>query len=305
MENRPGAQPKRLTDSYTDEFKAIRWRKFEVATIPDADNNLLYARLYKPEKPDASHPAVIYVHGAGYAQSVFKNWGGFGTTPFFNMLLQSGYTVLDLDYRGSSGYGRDCRTAIYRSMGGKDIDSAVAAAKWLTNTQGIDPRRIGIYGGSYGGFFTLMALFEHPGVFAAGAALYPVTDWAHYNHPYTSNILNLPYQDEEAYRRSSPIYHAEGLQDRLLILHGMHDRNVNFQDTIRLAQHLIELKKTGWELAVMPIEDHGFRTDTSRLDSNRRIFGLFEEVLKRTLPPLSSQDKTASRRAPGPAKSTN
>ena len=305
MENRAGAQTKRLTDSYTDEFKSYRWRKFEIAQIPDADNNLLYARLYKPDKPDPTHAAVIYVHGAGYAQSVFKNWGAFGTTPFFNVLLQSGYTVLDLDYRGSSGYGRDCRTAIYRSMGGKDIDSAVAAAKWLTNNQGIDPRRIGIYGGSYGGFFTLMALFEHPGVFAAGAALYPVTDWAHYNHPYTSNILNLPYQDEDAYHRSSPIYHAEGLQDRLLILHGMHDRNVNFQDTIRLAQHLIELKKTGWELAVMPIEDHGFRTDTSRLDSNRRIFGLFEEVLKRPLPPLSSQDKTASRKATGPSKVAN
>ncbi|HSE98541.1 MAG TPA: prolyl oligopeptidase family serine peptidase [Blastocatellia bacterium] len=285
MENRPGAQMKRMVDSYTDEFKSYRWRKFDIVTFPDADNNTLYARLYKPERPDPLRPAVIYVHGAGYAQSVFKNWGGQNTTPFFNVLLQAGYTVLDLDYRGSSGYGRDCRTAIYRNMGGKDIDSAVAAARWLAASHGIDPRRIGIYGGSYGGFFTLMALFKHPGVFAAGAALYPVTDWAHYNHPYTSNILNLPYEDDEAYDSSSPIYHAQGLQDRLLILHGMHDRNVHYQDTIRLAQRLIELKKPGWELATLPIEDHGFQTEGSRLDSNRRIFGLFEEALKRPLPP--------------------
>jgi dipeptidyl aminopeptidase/acylaminoacyl peptidase len=292
MENRPGATPRRLTDSYTDEFKGFAWRKFELVQIPDAYGNQLYARLYKPEKPHVTRPAVIYVHGAGYAQSVYRNWGGAGTTPFFNVLLQAGYTVLDLDYRGSSGYGRDCRTDIYRNMGGKDIDSAVSAARWLAATHGVDARRIGIYGGSYGGFFTLMALFKHPGVFAAGAALYPVTDWAHYNHPYTSNILNNPYEDDEAYRRSSPIYHAAGLQDRLLILHGMFDRNVHYQDTVRLAQHLIELKKSGWELASMPIEDHGWQNEPSRLDSNRRIFGLFEEVLKRPLPPLRMTAKT-------------
>ena len=286
MENRAGAMAKRLTDSYTDEFKGYKWRKFEIVQIPDNYGNQLYARLYKPERPHATRPAVIYVHGAGYAQSVFRNWGGAGTTPMFNVLLQAGYTVLDLDYRGSSGYGRDCRTDIYRAMGGKDIDSAVSAAKWLAANHGVDPRRIGIYGGSYGGFFTLMALFQHPGVFAAGAALYPVTDWAHYNHPYTSNILNNPYDDDPAYRRSSPIYHAAGLKDRLLILHGMFDRNVHYQDTIRLAQKLIELKKPGWELATLPIEDHGWQNEPSRLDSNRRIFGLFEEVLKRPLPPI-------------------
>ena len=297
MENKPGAVAKRLTDSYTAEFKRYLWRKFELVTIPDADNNALYARLYLPEKPNALHPAVIYVHGAGYAQSVYQNWGGFGTTPFFNYLLQAGYTVLDLDYRGSSGYGRDCRTSIYRNMGGKDIDSAVAAARWLAEKHGVDPRRIGIFGGSYGGFFTLMALFKHPGVFAAGAALYPVTDWAHYNHPYTSNILNLPYEDDEAYRRSSPIYFADNLKDRLLILHGMFDRNVNFQDTVRLVERLIELKKTGWELAAMPVEDHGWRQEYSRLDSYRRIFGLFEEVLKRPMPALPKGTKAASNRA--------
>ncbi len=301
MENRAGATAKKLTDSYTDEFKGYKWRKFEIVQIPDNYGNQLYARLYKPERPHATKPAVIYVHGAGYAQSVFRNWGGAGTTPMFNVLLQAGYTVLDLDYRGSSGYGRDCRTDIYRAMGGKDIDSAVSAAKWLAANHGVDPRRIGIYGGSYGGFFTLMALFQHPGVFAAGAALYPVTDWAHYNHPYTSNILNNPYDDDPAYRRSSPIYHAAGLKDRLLILHGMYDRNVHYQDTVRLAQRLIELKKPGWELASLPVEDHGWQNEFSRLDSNRRIFNLFEETLKRPLPLLkmTAEGKKAAKQTTG------
>ena len=116
----------------------------------------------------------------------------------------------------------------------------------------MNPKRIGVYGGSYGGFITLMAMFTTPDVFAAGAALRPVTDWAHYNHGYTSNILNVPQKDAEAYRKSSPIYFAEGLKGALLICHGMVDTNVHFQDSVRLAQRLIELRKENWELRAVP-----------------------------------------------------
>jgi len=117
-------------------------------------------------------------------------------------------------------------------------------------------------------------------VFAAGAALRPVTDWAHYNHGYTSSILNLPQKDQEAYQRSSPIYHAAGLQGALLICHGMVDVNVHFQDSVRLAQKLIELRKENWELAVYPVEDHGFVQDSSWADEYKRILKLFETHLR-------------------------
>ena len=109
--------------------------------------------------------------------------------------------MIDIDYRGSAGYGRDWRAGIYDFMGGKDLDDHVDAARWLVKQHGVDPRRIGLYGGSYGGFITLMAMFTQPDVFAAGAALRPVTDWAHYNHGYTANILNVPQKDLEAYAR--------------------------------------------------------------------------------------------------------
>jgi dipeptidyl aminopeptidase/acylaminoacyl peptidase len=145
----------------------------------------------------------------------------------------------------------------------------------------IDPDRIGIYGGSYGGFITLMAMFTAPGTFKAGAALRSVTDWAHYNHPYTSNILNTPVEDSIAYRKSSPIYHAEGLQDHLVILHGMVDRNVQFQDVVRLAQRLIELGKDNWEFAVFPMEGHGFVEPSSWADEYKRIYKIFEDNLKK------------------------
>ncbi len=124
-----------------------------------------------------------------------------------------------------------------------------------------------------------MAMFTEPDIFAAGAALRPVTDWAYYNHWYTSRILGLPQDDAEAYRKSSPIYHAGGLRGALLIAHGMVDQNVHFQDTVRLVERLIELGKENWEVAIYPKEDHGFRHAWSWTDEYRRILELFEENL--------------------------
>jgi dipeptidyl aminopeptidase/acylaminoacyl peptidase len=188
--------------------------------------------------------------------------------------------VLDPDYRASSGYGRDWRTAIYRHMGGHDLNDVVDGAKFLVETEKVNPRRIGVYGGSYGGFITLMAMFTTPDVFAAGAALRPVTDWSHYNHGYTSNILNTPLVDPEAFKKSSPIYFADGLKGHLLILHGMVDTNVFFQDSVRLVQRLIELRKENWSIAPYPVENHGFTEETSWADEYKRILNLFNERVK-------------------------
>ena len=166
---------------------------------------------------------------------------------------------MDIDYRGSDGYGRNVRTGIYRYMGGLDLSDQLDGKKYLVDNLGIDANRVGIYGGSYGGFITLMALLTKPNEFKAGAALRSVTDWAHYNQGYTANILNFPETDSIAYRRSSPIYFAENLQDKLIMLHGMVDDNVQFQDVVRLSQRFIELGKKDWELAVFPVEEHGFK----------------------------------------------
>ena len=204
---------------------------------------------------------------------------------FNHFLATKGYVVLDIDYRGSAGYGRDWRTAIYRFMGGRDLQDQMDGSKYLASTFGVNPERIGMYGGSYGGFMTLMALFTEPKHFGAGAALRSVTDWAHYNHQYTGQILNLPQDDSVAYHRSSPIFHAEGLEDPLLMLHGMVDQNVNFQDIVRLNERLIELGKINWDLAVFPVEDHGFVRPASWTDEYRRIFDLFE----RTIGPTGSK----------------
>ncbi|GAB3199137.1 dipeptidyl aminopeptidase/acylaminoacyl peptidase [Pontibacter aydingkolensis] len=282
MDNKKGAKPKQVTSSLTDEFKSYDWREPEVITFKAKDGVDVYARLYRPENAKNNGPAVIFVHGAGYLQNAHQWWSSyFREYIFHNFLVDQGYTVLDIDYRGSAGYGRDVRTGIYRFMGGKDLSDHVDGAKHLVEKYNVDPKKIGIYGGSYGGFITLMAMFTEPDVFAAGAALRSVTDWAHYNHGYTSNILNTPYTDSTAYAKSSPIYYAEGLKGALLICHGMVDTNVHFQDVVRLTQRLIELKKDNWELAVYPVEDHGFVEPASWTDEYKRIYKLFEENLKK------------------------
>ncbi|OUJ75105.1 S9 family peptidase [Hymenobacter crusticola] len=283
MDNKPGAKPRQLTHSTTAEFESYAWRDPEIIKIKATDGADVYARLYRPASPVAQGPAVIFVHGAGYLQNAHKWWSQYSREYMFNnLLVDKGYTVLDIDYRGSSGYGRDVRTGIYRYMGGKDLSDHVDGAKLLVEKYGVSPQRIGIYGGSYGGFITLMAMFTQPDVFRAGAGLRSVTDWAHYNHGYTDNILNEPYNDSLAYTRSSPIYYAEGLKGALLMCHGMVDTNVHFEDIVRLSQRLIELHKENWELAVYPVENHGFEEPASWTDEYKRILKLFETNLKST-----------------------
>ena len=264
----------------SDEFLQYPWRENKIFTITARDGQPVYARIYEPKAGTKNNAAVIFVHGAGYLQNVHYWWSSYSREYMFNNLLaDKGYTVIDIDYRGSAGYGRDWRTGIYRYMGGKDLDDEVDAAKYLVKELGIDSTRIGMYGGSYGGFMTLMALFTQPNVIKAGAALRPVTDWSHYNHGYTANILNIPQDDSIAYARSSPINFASGLKNHLLICHGMIDVNVHYQDAVRLSQKLIELGKDNWEMASYPMEDHGFVEPSSWTDEYKRILKLFDKEL--------------------------
>jgi dipeptidyl aminopeptidase/acylaminoacyl peptidase len=281
QENKPNAKPVQVTDkAMSDDFKSYAWRDTKIFTFTARDGAQVYARIYEPKAGTKNNAAVIFVHGAGYLQNVNYQWSYYFREMMFNNLLaDKGYTVLDVDYRASAGYGRNWRTGIYRYMGGKDLDDEVDAAHYLVQQLGIDSARIGIYGGSYGGFMTLMAMFTKPGVFKAGAALRSVTDWAHYDHEYTAAILNEPFTDSIAYARSSPINFAAGLKNHLLICHGMVDENVHFQDDVRLVQRLIELGKDNWELAVYPVEDHGFIESSSWTDEYKRILKLFDENL--------------------------
>ncbi|WP_434036190.1 prolyl oligopeptidase family serine peptidase [Formosa sp. 4Alg 33] len=269
-----------ITNSTTDAFNAYAWRAPKVITFTATDGAEVHARLYNPDAKVKNKAAVIFVHGAGYLQNAHQWWSVYYREYMFhNLLVDNGYTVLDIDYRGSAGYGSAWRTGIYRHMGGKDLSDQVDGAAYLVKELGIDKDKVGIYGGSYGGFITLMGMFNEADTFAAGAAIRSVGDWAAYNHGYTARILNTPVTDSLAYRRSSPIYFADGLKGDLLILHGMVDDNVHFQDMVRVSQRLIELGKTNWEMAVYPVERHGFVEPSSWTDEYNRIFTLFNKSL--------------------------
>jgi dipeptidyl aminopeptidase/acylaminoacyl peptidase len=182
---------------------------------------------------------------------------------------------------------------VFRNLGTPEIESLDAAVEYLVTKCGVDRKRIGLYGHSQGAYVTLMALFMRPGKFAVGAAQAPPIDNAHLPTFYdVTRILNIPWQEPEVYKRTSPIYYADKLQDRLIIFHGINDTNVPIQETFRLAQRFIELGKTGWEVAVYPTESHVPRQAASRLDIERRRFALFESVLKT---PASAGRKTARR----------
>jgi dipeptidyl aminopeptidase/acylaminoacyl peptidase len=278
----PGAEMVPVTVSPEEDWLAFPWIDAEIVEFEARDGTMVPARIYRPSDlgAESNGAAVLFVHGAGYLQNVHRWWSSyFREYMFHHFLAAQGFTVLDVDYRASAGYGRDWRTAIYRHMGGWDLWDYVDGVQWLAENEGVDPGRIGIYGGSYGGFLTLMALFTEPDVFQAGAALRSVTDWAHYNEGYTSRILNRPQDDPEAYRQSSPIYFAEQFEGHLLMGHPMYDTNVHFSDIVRLTQRLIELGKENWELSVYPTENHGMVEPWSWVDQYRRIYELFWRTL--------------------------
>ena len=278
-----GGEARKLTDTRSARYKAIAWQPPRFVRVPSSHfDGSIPAKLYLPEMVEGKrYPVVMFVHGAGYTQNVHRRFPYyFREQMFHNLLTQEGFIVLDMDYRASEGYGRDWRTAIYRQMGHPELEDHLDGIDWLVANHQADRQRVGIYGGSYGGFMSLIALFRAPEAFQAGAALRPVTDWTAYNHEYTSNILNTPEIDPEAYRRSSPIEFADGLKGRLLIAHGMLDDNVFYQDSVRLAQKLIELHKAGWELASYPMERHSFVHADSWYDEYRRIHELMRDTLK-------------------------
>lgn len=286
--NSDGSSARDLTDTRTAQYKAMHWVEPQFVKIPSSHGNFgIWAKYYQPagyedtHDTSHSHPAVIFVHGAGYLQDVDKGWSYYFREQMFNNLLtQEGYVVLDMDYRGSAGYGRDWRDAIYRHMGHPELQDLLDGKAWMVNNHHVDPTRIGVYGGSYGGFMTEMAILRAPGQFAAGAALRPPSDWTSYNDGYTSDILNTPQLDPEAYKISSPIEYAKNLQDPLLIMHGLIDNNVMPGDSIRLYQRFIELHKDNFWISLYPTERHAFEHADDWYDEYRRIHELFTRFVK-------------------------
>jgi dipeptidyl aminopeptidase/acylaminoacyl peptidase len=278
----------RVTTSPSPEFYQLDWSDSRFFTYPSLrDRKPVSARLllppgYNPDDPNQKpRPAILYIHGAGSATSVLKQWGSYQELRFvFNhYLAHQGYVVLEMDYRGSTNYGRDWRTGVYLNMGGPDLDDVLGGVEYLKSLKNIDASRIGIWGWSYGGFMTAMAMFRAPAVFKAGAAFSGVYDWRNYNAEYTDERLTTPAENPEAFHRSSPIHFSSQLQNHLLIVHGMADDNVLFQDAVQLTEKLIHEGKP-FEESFYPEESHAYVRDESYRSAFTRAAKFFADYLK-------------------------
>ena len=279
--------PNRLTDTVPARFKEINWTRPQFVDYAAKDGAIVKARVYTPPNFDKTkkYPAVVVVHGAGYLQNVVNGWNNYYREGMFDHVLAArGYVVLDVDYRGSLGYGREWRTDVYDFLGGLDLQDELDGIDYIVKNYAVDAKRVGMYGGSYGGFMAEMAAMRAPERIACAAALRPVADWKNYyasSPVYTAERLGFPDKNKEAYRRSSPINYAEKLQRPLLILHGMVDDNVHFQDSVQLVEKLIELGKTPYfEAMFYPKENHSFTHAESWTDEYERILAFFDRHLK-------------------------
>jgi dipeptidyl-peptidase-4 len=247
----------------------------DYGTLPGADGTALYYELLKPPglDPGKPAPAIVYVYGGPGGASVHRRW----SVDFRQFLARQGYVVFTVDNRGTGGRGTAFDDPIYRAMGGVEIEDQVAGARFLASLPGVDPERIGIFGGSYGGYMTLLALMKAPEVYAAGAALAPVTDWRLYDTHYTERYMGDPAVGD-AYPRSNPVSYVEGLEDPLLLVHGMADDNVFFDHSVKLMAALQQARKP-FELMTYPGKRHRITGEDERVHLYRLMFDFFERHL--------------------------
>jgi dipeptidyl aminopeptidase/acylaminoacyl peptidase len=278
----------RVTTSPLPEFYKTDWAEMRFLSYPSIkDHKPVAARMllppgYNPDDPNQKpRPAIVYIHGSGYATSVLKQWGSYQEMRFVfnNYLAHQGYVILEMDYRGSTNYGREWRSGVFLNMGGPDLEDVLGGVEYLKSLKNIDTSRIGIWGWSYGGFMTAMAMFRALTTFRAGAAFSGVYDWRNYNAGYTDERLTMPSENPEAYERSSPIHFSGQLQNHLLIVHGIADDNVLFQDAVQLSEKLIHEGKP-FEEAFYPEENHAYARDESYRNAFGRAARFFDEYVQ-------------------------
>jgi len=281
-------QEVQLTNTVPARFKEIDWQKEDYIRFTGRDGDELSMSVLYPPDFDSSieYPVVVFFHGAGSLQNVYKGWSNnyWREYMFHQYLNMQGYVVVEVDFRHSTGYGRKFREDVTGWMGRYETFDTIDGLDWLQeNIGGLDLKRVGSYGGSYGGFMALYATSKEPDRFHAAAALRAVTNWRNYyyaNPWYTKPRLGTPEDDPENYDRSSPLTYASEMEHPVLILHGLIDDNVGFQDAVQYIEELIQAGHEEFEMMMYPSERHSFTEPAAWYDEYRRIFEFFENHLK-------------------------
>mgnify|MGYP005839710911 CR=1 FL=1 len=271
-----GSPHNKITNTPLPAFEKIKKPKMErIQFTNKSDGATIYAKMFLPYNfdPKKKYPAVLTCVYAGGGKEGFGRYQLLDTY----MANEMGYVLVGIDLRASAGYGGKFQTGYYKSMGIIDAEECVSCAEYLKTLPYIDGSRLGIWGGSYGGFLVLMVMCKYPIVFNTGISWKPVTDWRNYWDSYTGERLTRPQDDMDAYKATSPVFHAEGLQGNLLLVHAMLDDNVLFQDSVWMMQKLIEAGKY-FDLMVYPKDDHLFTLRYESLpDCMERFAAYFEE----------------------------
>jgi dipeptidyl aminopeptidase/acylaminoacyl peptidase len=287
-----GARPVRLTDSMPSSIERTALVEPQLVHYPGPDGKAVPAYLFVPKglDPARKHPAIVWIHGDGVNQNydgwhIERNYAVYYS--FHQYLLQRGYVVLAPDYRGSIGYGSAWREGVYMDVGGKDFRDAAMSADYLKTLPYVDATRIGVWGLSYGGFFTLLAITEMPTTFRAAVDVAGVVDYAmYYEDPYhggwTVSRIGTPEQNPQVYAQASPISHVDKLARPLLVLHGTADVNVPYLHSVRLIDELLKKGKGDLvQFMTYPGEFHYFTREHVLRDAWNRIDAFFDLHLRR------------------------
>lgn len=290
--NAPNARPVRLTDSMPPSVDKTQLVEPKLVHYQGPDGKDVPAYLFVPKNlnPAVKHPAIVWVHGDGVNQNydgwhVQRNYAVYYS--IHQYFLQQGYVVLAPDYRGSIGYGSEWREGVYMDVGGKDFRDAGMANTFLKTLPYVNEKKIGIWGLSYGGFFTLLAVTEMPTAYAAAVDVAGVSDYAlYYEDPYhgtwTTSRIGTPSEHPEVYAQASPVSHIEKLQTPLLVLHGTADVNVPYIHSVKLLDEA--LKKGKGDLVsfmAYPGEFHYFTREHVLRDAWHRVELFWDAHLKR------------------------
>lgn len=249
----------------------------EFGTITTDDGVELYYELLKPKTMEEGkrYPAVINVYNGPHVQLVNHGWGDL----LDQVYLQRGYVVFRIDGRGSDNRGKAFEEALYGHMGGVEVKDQYAGLKFLKSQSFIDPERVGVRGWSYGGYMTLHMMLQDPDAFAAGASGAPVTDWLLYDTHYTERYMDLPSRNADGYKGSSVLPIADNLTKPLIMIHGMADDNVIFDNSTSVYAHF-QAKNIPFEMMTYPGQKHGFAGQERRKHLAHVMLNFFDRHLK-------------------------
>lgn len=250
----------------------------ELVSFKNRDGVTLHGALYRPPRRSRKPlPAIVYVYGGPHAQMVTQGWSMVAAMRV-QYLRNLGYVVYVLDNRGSAKRGLAFEGAIKHDMGNLEVQDQVDGVRWLVDQGIADPARIGIYGGSYGGYMAAMCLCRAPEAFKVALAASPVTDWDGYDTCYTERYMGTPQNNSKGYEISSVMHHVEKMRGRLMLVHGLIDENVHFRHTARLINALIHARKP-YDLLLFPDERPSPRSLADRIFMEERMYDFFRDNL--------------------------